>query len=91
MFISNNLRSFQFWRKENFVKHRKVSEYYKTDDLQDILLLLMFLLTTNFVEKSHSNASWNFLYFLKTASMKPEMLLTQNLDVSEKTGKGVIT
>ena len=31
MFISNNRASFQFWRKENLVKHQRVSQYYEND------------------------------------------------------------
>ena len=31
MFIGNNRTSFHLWRKENVVKHRKVSKYYETD------------------------------------------------------------
>ena len=31
MFVSNNLASFQFWWKENLVKHQKVSKYYEDD------------------------------------------------------------
>ena len=52
MFISNNRTSFQFWWKENLVKHRKVSKYYETDCLQNFLLHFLFLLTTNFVKNS---------------------------------------
>ena len=31
MFISNNCPSFHLWRKENLLKHRKVSKYYELD------------------------------------------------------------
>ena len=31
MFISNNRTLFHLWRKENLVKHQKVSKYYETD------------------------------------------------------------
>ena len=31
MFISNIRPSFHLWRKENLVKHQKVSKYYETD------------------------------------------------------------
>ena len=31
MFISNTRLSFHVWRKENLVKHQKVSKYYATD------------------------------------------------------------
>ena len=31
MFVSNNRISFHLWRKENLIKHRKVSKYYKTN------------------------------------------------------------
>ena len=65
MFLSNNLPSFQLWWKQNLVKDRKVSKYYETDYLQNILLLFMFLLTTNFAENNHSYAGIFFI-FLKT-------------------------
>ena len=31
MFIANNRASFHLWRKENLVKHQKVSKYYEND------------------------------------------------------------
>ena len=67
MFISNNRLSFHLWRKENLVKHRKVSKYYETDCLQNFLLLFMFLLTTKFVKNSHIQARVFFI-FLKNVS-----------------------
>ena len=61
MFISNNLWSFQLWANENLAKDRKVLKYYKTDSLQNIILLFIFLLTTNFAEASHSYARIFFI------------------------------
>ena len=61
MFISNNLPSFQLWRKENLVKHPKVSKLYQTDSLKNFLFLMMFLLPTNFVEKSNI---WPRIFFI---------------------------
>ena len=31
MFISNNCTSFHLWRKENLVKHQKISKCYEND------------------------------------------------------------
>ena len=53
MFIGNNRASFHLWRKENLVKHQKVSKYYETDCLQNFLFFCMFLLTTKIVKNSH--------------------------------------
>ena len=89
MLISNNLQSFHLWWKENLVKHRKISKYDETDYFHDILLLFVFLLTTNFVKNNHSYARI-FFFFWKLTYNKLEMILIQNLDVSEKIGKGVI-
>ena len=47
------------------MKPRKVLKYYQADYLQNIVLLFMFLLTTNFVEKSHILAKI-FYIFLQT-------------------------
>ena len=52
MFISNNRPSFHLWRKENLVKHQKVSKVYENDCLQNFLLLVMSLLTAQFVKNS---------------------------------------
>ena len=45
MFITNKRASFHLRRKENVVKHQKVSKYYENDWLQNFFLLLMSLLT----------------------------------------------
>ena len=37
MFISNNCGSFNFWGKENLVKHHKVSKYYENDSGQSLI------------------------------------------------------
>ena len=60
--ISNNHPSFHSWWKENLVKHRKVSKYYETDCLQNIILLFMLLLTTSFVNSSHIKAIIVFIF-----------------------------
>ena len=38
MFISNNGQSFHLWRKEDLVKHQKVSDSYETDCTLPMLL-----------------------------------------------------
>ena len=38
MFISNNGQSFHLWRKEDLVKHQKVSDSYETDCTLPVLL-----------------------------------------------------
>ena len=62
MFISNNRPSFHMCWNENLVKHRKVPKYYENDCLQIFLLISMFLLTTNFVKKSHIYAGIFFTF-----------------------------
>ena len=66
MFITNNHTSFYLWRKENLVKHQKVSKYYDCDCLQNIILLFMSLLTGPVVKNSHLLAGIYF-FFLKNA------------------------
>ena len=51
--ISSNRTSIHLWRKENLVKHPKVSKYYETDCLQNFLLFFMFLSTAKSVKSSH--------------------------------------
>ena len=53
MVKADNLPSFHLWWRENLVKYRKVLIYYQTDYLQNIVLLFLFLLVTNFVKNSH--------------------------------------
>ena len=76
MFISNNGPSFLFWWKENLVKHQ-VSKNYETDCLQNVLLIFMFLLMTNFVKNSHNQAKIFFIY-LKSALNQIWDALNQN-------------
>ena len=49
MFISNNRPSFDFWGKENLVKHQKVSKYCEADCLQIYFFHFTLLLTTKFI------------------------------------------
>ena len=65
MFISNNLSSFQLWWQENLFKHPNMWKRYQIDCLKNFLLLIKFLLTTNFVKNSDV---WPriFFIFLKT-------------------------
>ena len=37
MFITNNRALFQLWRKENLVKHPKVSKYYENENVMKIV------------------------------------------------------
>ena len=37
MFITNSRALFQLWRKENLVKHQKVSKYYENKDIMKIV------------------------------------------------------
>ena len=37
MFITNSRALFQLWRKENLVKHQKVSKYYENEDIMKIV------------------------------------------------------
>ena len=53
MFISNNRAFFHLWRKENLVKHQRVSKHYENDCLKNFLLHYMSLLTAKFFENSH--------------------------------------
>ena len=52
--MSNNRPSFHSWRRENLVKRKKVSENYENDCLQNLLSLVMSLLTAKFVRNSHT-------------------------------------
>ena len=67
--MSNNRPSFHLWRKENLVKHEKVSKYYENDCLQNFLSLFMSLLTAKFVRNSHTDARIYF-FFLKNVVRK---------------------
>ena len=39
MFITNNHASFHFWRKENLVKHQKVSKYNDDDCIKGLSII----------------------------------------------------
>ena len=67
--MSNNHPSFHLWRKENLVKHEKVSKYYENNCLQNFLSLFMSLLTAKFVRNSHTDARIYF-FFLKNVVRK---------------------
>ena len=54
MFISNNCTLFHLWRKENLVKHQKVSKYYETD-----CSAILLPLDANFRSNSHNHPSNN--------------------------------
>ena len=45
MLISKNRASFHLWRKENLLKHHKVSKYYKSGCLEKFILIFLPLLT----------------------------------------------
>ena len=53
MFITNNHASFHLWRKENLVKHQKVSKDDENDFLEKFILILTSLLKAPVVKKSH--------------------------------------
>ena len=53
MFISNNCASFHLWGKGNLLKHEKVSKYYESGCMKNLLLLFMFLLTAPIDKNSH--------------------------------------
>ena len=53
MFISKNHASFHLRRKQNLVKHQKLSKYYENYCLQKFILLFMSLLAVPIVENSH--------------------------------------
>ena len=83
MFITNKRASFHLRRKENVVKHQKVSKYYENDWLQNFFLLLMSLLTDPVVKNSHIEAGISFM-FLKNVQNKLERLSIPSFDLSEK-------
>ena len=60
--MSNNRPSFHSWRRENLVKHKKVSKYYENDCLQNLLLPFNSLLTAKFVRNSHTYARTYFFF-----------------------------
>ena len=88
MFITNKRASFHLRRKENVVKHQKVSKYYENDWLQNFFLLLMSLLTDPVVKNSHIEAGISFM-FLKNVQNKLERLSIPSFDLSEKIGNAV--
>ena len=53
MFININRTSFHLWRKENSVKHQKMSKYSENDCLQNFLLLFMSFLAALIVQNRH--------------------------------------
>ena len=53
MFITNNHASFHLWRKENLVKHQKVSKDDENDFLEKFILILTSLLKAPVVKNSH--------------------------------------
>ena len=77
MFVSNKRTLSYLWWKENLVKHRRVSKYYKNDCLQNFLSY-MPLLAAKFVKNSYIYSrtyftflknvlkeTWNaFIYFI---------------------------
>ena len=88
MFITNKRASFYLQRKENVVKHQKVSKYYENDWLQNFFLLFMSLLTDPVVKNSHIEAGISFM-FLKNVQNKLERLSIPSFDLSEKIGNAV--
>ena len=88
MFITNKRASFHLRRKENVVKHQKVSKYYENDWLQNFFLLLMSLLTDPVVKNSHIEAGISFM-FLKNVQNKLERLSIPSFNLSEKIGNAV--
>ena len=50
--MSNNHTSFYLCQKENLLKHQKVSKYYESGYIKNILFLFMSLLTTPIDENS---------------------------------------
>ena len=88
MFITNKRASFHLQRKENVVKHQKVSKYYENDWLQNFFLLFMSLLTDPVVKNSHIEAGISFM-FLKNVQNKLERLSIPSFDLSEKIGNAV--
>ena len=88
MFITNKRASFHLRRKENVVKHQKVSKYYENDWLQNFFLLLLSLLTDPVVKNSHIEAGISFM-FLKNVQNKLERLSIPSFDLSEKIGNAV--
>ena len=56
MAISINRASLDLWRKENLLKHQKVSRHYRNDCLQNFLLVFMSLWADRIVLKQ----TWKF-------------------------------
>ena len=55
MFISNNRPWFYLWRKENLVKHQKVSKYYETDcSYKNYILPCFFLIRRKMLTQPYS-------------------------------------
>ena len=61
MFKSNIHASFQWWLKEKFVKHQKVSKYCENDCLQNVLILFIFLLTAKLLKIVTFRLKFTFL------------------------------
>ena len=68
--MNNNRPSFHLWRRENLVKHKKVSKYYEKDSLQNFLSLFMSLLTAKFVRNGHTYARIYFFFSKKCRKTK---------------------
>ena len=58
MFISNNSSLFHLWRKENLVKHQKVSKYYENDFSKNFNLKWNHVLAINFTESCRAGGKW---------------------------------
>ena len=67
MFISNNRTLLHLRRKENLIKHQKVSKYYENICLQNFLFLCMSLLKALIVKKNHIEAKTYFIFLKKTS------------------------
>ena len=62
MFMSNSCPWFHLRQKENLVKHKKVSKYYKNDCMQNFLLLFMSILRAPIFKKSHILVKSYFIF-----------------------------
>ena len=65
MFISNSRTLLHLRRKENLIKHQKVSKYYENVYLQDFFFPCMSLLKALIVKNNHIDAKTYFIFLEK--------------------------
>ena len=87
MFISNNRILLHLRRKENLIKHQKVSKYYENICLQNFLFLCMSLLKALIVKNNHIETKTYFFFLKKLRKTNLKVFLYQILTSVKRSEK----